>query len=528
MRVWKKNLATFLAAVLVATMVPAPQGAFAAAGDATGETPQAAAAPADGQGASDDEGKDQAQGQQDSDSSDQEALAPDQGGVTPGEGVQEPADEQSDAEDGEADLTAQDGAGVKMYRLYNPNSGEHFYTSDAGERDNVTAAGWYLEGIGWVAPATGDPVYRLYNPNAGDHHYTLDAGERDWLVSLGWRYEGVGWYSGGSYPLYRQYNPNAQAGAHNFTTDKGENDHLASVGWRAEGIGWYGVGQGGAAFANPALSTRTQSRGYGWTDWVGSGAQSGGTGQVEQLQVQASSSDLSGAAQVRSCNAGGWTGWSGDNGSTGGSGTRMEAFQVQLTGQMSYYYNVWYRAHIQNAGWLGWAKNGETAGSVGQGLRVEALQVMILPKNAGAPGSTDGHEYSPMSAMVAGYSSPTPYLIYVNRGACRTYVYTGSQGNWILQREIVCSPGKPSTPTISGVHHVGSKTYVFGHGYSCYYATQISGDYLFHSILYRQGTFAVMDGTLGRQVSHGCVRMALENAQYIYNTVPAGSTIVIV
>ena len=527
MRVWKKNLATFLAAVLVATMVPAPQGAFAAEGDPAGEAPQAAAALADGQGASGDEGKDQ----QDPDTSDQDGLVSDQDGVTPEEGAQEPADEQSDAEDGEADLTAQDDAGVKMYRLYNPNSGEHFYTGSASERDQVAAAGWWLEGIGWVAPATSNsPVYRVYNPNAGDHHYTMSASERDQLVALGWRDEGTGWYSDDAktFAVLRQYNPNAVTGAHNFTTSRSENDQLTAVGWHGEGIGWYALAEGGEAWPTPSLNTRTQSRGYGWTDWVGSGAQSGGTGQVEQLQVQASSSDLSGAAQVRSCNAGGWTGWSGDNGSTGGSGTRMEAFQVQLTSQMSYYYNVWYRAYIQNAGWLGWAKNGETAGSVGQSLRVEALQVMILPKNAGAPGSTDGHEYSPMSAMVAGYSSPTPYLIYVNRGACRTYVYTGSQGNWILQREIVCSPGKPSTPTISGVHHVGSKTYVFGHGYSCYYATQISGDYLFHSILYRQGTFAVMDGTLGRQVSHGCVRMALENAQYIYNTVPAGSTIVIV
>ena len=130
-----------------------------------------------------------------------------------------------------------------MYRLYNPNGGEHFYTASSSERDHLRKLGWRYEGIGWNAPTTGDPVYRLYNPNGGDHHYTKSKEERDGLRKLGWRYEGVGWYSdtAKSVPLYRQYNPNAKSGSHNYTTSKSENDMLVRVGWRAEGIGWYGV-----------------------------------------------------------------------------------------------------------------------------------------------------------------------------------------------------------------------------------------------------------------------------------------------
>ena len=133
---------------------------------------------------------------------------------------------------------------VNMYRLYNPNSGEHFYTANAVEKSNLVKLGWRYEGIGWKAPKISNtPVYRLYNKNAGDHHYTMSASERDYLVSIGWKYEGVGWYSDDSkaVPLYRQYNPNAKAGSHNYTTSKSENDWLVSLGWRGEGIGWYGV-----------------------------------------------------------------------------------------------------------------------------------------------------------------------------------------------------------------------------------------------------------------------------------------------
>jgi len=136
---------------------------------------------------------------------------------------------------------------VNMYRLYNWNNGEHFYTSSLPERANLIRAGWMDEGIGWVAPRTsGTPVYRLYNQYGGEHHYTTSLSERNYLISLGWNDEGIGWYSDDQrrVPLYRQYNPNAYANNHNYTTSLSENNWLVSIGWRAEGIGWYGVGAG--------------------------------------------------------------------------------------------------------------------------------------------------------------------------------------------------------------------------------------------------------------------------------------------
>ena len=135
--------------------------------------------------------------------------------------------------------------GTSMYRLYNTNSGEHFYTSSAGERDMLVSVGWTYEGIGWIAPSTSDtPVYRLYNEIGGEHHYTSSEAERDFLLSVGWNDEGIGWYSDDAHtvPLYRQYNPNAFANNHNYTTSQSENDYLVSLGWQAEGVGWYGVG----------------------------------------------------------------------------------------------------------------------------------------------------------------------------------------------------------------------------------------------------------------------------------------------
>ncbi|MDR2977804.1 MAG: C39 family peptidase [Streptococcaceae bacterium] len=135
-------------------------------------------------------------------------------------------------------------ADISMYRLYNPNSGEHFYTAIPFERDQLINSGWRDEGTGWSAPESGASVYRLYNPNAGDHFYTLSTFERDSLINSGWKDEGIGWYSGGTVALYRSYNPNAAAGAHNYTTYTFEQTSLVNQGWRDEGIAWYGTAAG--------------------------------------------------------------------------------------------------------------------------------------------------------------------------------------------------------------------------------------------------------------------------------------------
>lgn len=132
--------------------------------------------------------------------------------------------------------------------MYNRYSGEHFYTGSVTERDSLRTAGWNYEGVGWMAPEySNTPVYGLYNPNSSDHHYTTNAAERDILISYGWRDEKIGWYSSDdnrSYPVYRQYNPNARTGSHNFTLSQSEESVLIRAGWRAEGTAWYAAGPG--------------------------------------------------------------------------------------------------------------------------------------------------------------------------------------------------------------------------------------------------------------------------------------------
>lgn len=128
-----------------------------------------------------------------------------------------------------------------VYRLYNPNSGEHFYTKTTTEREMLAKLGWHDEGTSWKDHPNGIPVYRVYNPNAGDHHYTTNKAEVQLLVDHGWREEGVSFNSATkpAQPVYRLYNPNAKAGAHHYTKDANEKNQLAKQGWKEEGVSWY-------------------------------------------------------------------------------------------------------------------------------------------------------------------------------------------------------------------------------------------------------------------------------------------------
>ena len=131
---------------------------------------------------------------------------------------------------------------VNMFRMYNPNTGEHFYTGSTVERDNLIEAGWRYEGVGFTFPAnTGAPVYRLFQPSTGEHLYTMDKAEKEKLEAEGWNYEGIAFNSAYDTEAvqHRLHNPNATVGAYHFTFSEEEKQNLIDAGWEYQGIGWY-------------------------------------------------------------------------------------------------------------------------------------------------------------------------------------------------------------------------------------------------------------------------------------------------
>ena len=88
-----------------------------------------------------------------------------------------------------------------VYRFYNTQTGRHFYTMSAVERDIVIGTpGYSYEGPSWYAQeASGGiaaAVYRFYNKEKDTHFYTISAPEKDWLVqgNPSWALEGIAYY----------------------------------------------------------------------------------------------------------------------------------------------------------------------------------------------------------------------------------------------------------------------------------------------------------------------------------------------
>ena len=139
---------------------------------------------------------------------------------------------------------------IPRYRLYNPNSGFHFWTTDANEDAYLGSIGWNQEGANYqlysgeetINSETSSQYYRLYNPNSGRHFWTSNVSENSYLGSIGWNQEGINGYLflatvTNSIPLYRLYNPNS--GGHFWTVNEAEYNYLGSIGWNQEGIAGY-------------------------------------------------------------------------------------------------------------------------------------------------------------------------------------------------------------------------------------------------------------------------------------------------
>ncbi len=122
-------------------------------------------------------------------------------------------------------------------------------------------------------------------------------------------------------------------------------------------------GDGTASFAvnSNFIHYRTYVEKQGWTDYVTDGRQSGTVGESKKLESISLrlSSDIDGSVQYRTYTENeGWEDWS-ENGEINGKpdGTRrLEAIQIRLTGKAAEKYDIYYRVHCQDYGWLGWAK----------------------------------------------------------------------------------------------------------------------------------------------------------------------------
>lgn len=166
-----------------------------------------------------------------------------------------------------------------------------------------------------------------------------------------------------------------------------------------------------ACISVPELSLSADPAGLGWQAAVGNGSIAGTTGRGISLQALKASvnSDMSGGISYSAhvSNAG-WQSTVSDGAIAGLEGKqKIEAVKFSLTGSLSTYFDIWYRVHIADYGWLGWTKNGSAAGTTKLSLGVQAVQVKIVAKGSSAPGSTSNSYFEQYRYI--GHQNPSGY-----------------------------------------------------------------------------------------------------------------------
>ena len=176
----------------------------------------------------------------------------------------------------------------------------------------------------------------------------------------------------------------------------GEEAGTAGYGYRLEAIRIQLVTKGDKApeligTIKEAMKARlvgyqTHVQDYGTQAYVYDGAMAGTEGEckrMESIRMKLPSS-VNSSIQYRShVQDIGWEKNWASNGSlsgTTGQCKRLEAIQIKLSGDVAENYDVYYRVHAQDYGWLAWAKNGESSGTEGYAKRLEAIEVRLVPK----------------------------------------------------------------------------------------------------------------------------------------------------
>ena len=121
--------------------------------------------------------------------------------------------------------------------------------------------------------------------------------------------------------------------------------------------------------------------------------------------------------------------------------------------------------------------------------------------------------------------SKTEHFVWVDIDRQRVYVLKGGNGNWSIEKRIVCATGVNKTPTVRGTFEIGDRGQWF---YSerlksgAMYWVRFDGSYLFHSVAMDKDK-NITDNVLGKRRSSGCVRMSVEDAKWFYENIEAGT-----
>ena len=402
------------------------------------------------------------------------------------------------------------------------------------------ATGWVKSGGKWYwmqPEKNGAMATSTWITDQGKRYYVNASGVmvKGWAkLSDGWYYTNKsgaqqmnGWVKSGSKWYWLQGDEQGLMAANQWITDQGKQYYLTGSGamatkWVKNGSDWYYTNNSGARVMNGWI--KSGSKWY-WLQGDKEGLML--ANEMKTIEGKQYSFAADGAMRANSqVNLGNdVAGYASSSGAVSRIGVYKDGKlvltdsdgKVQTGWQKKA--GKWFYGGEGGVAHVGWLKLGKTwyyldsSAAMVTGTRTIDGKTNIFAASGKWLG-TDA-----MVTKAQGYSSGTPWLILVDRGRHTVGIFHGSKGNWNLEQKFSCVTGAPGSPTITGTFRTtGGKAMSLTTDSRARWCTQISGGYFFHTIL-------ASTSELGHNLSHGCIRLAPANAQWIYHNIKGGTTV---
>lgn len=164
----------------------------------------------------------------------------------------------------------------------------------------------------------------------------------------------------------------------------------------------------------------------------------------------------------------------------------------------------------------------------------ERGMLQILPSSsssssASAPSAPASSQAAPSAQEISMDQAVKPISVQVSLSKQKVVV-TDAKGRTI--KNFICSSGDEGSETPTGTFTISGRGTSFYNKQlkeGAYYWTRFYGDYLFHSPPFDENRNMEPEEIqkLGTPASHGCIRLSMGNAKWVYDNIPDGTKVVI-
>lgn len=173
----------------------------------------------------------------------------------------------------------------------------------------------------------------------------------------------------------------------------------------------------------------------------------------------------------------------------------------------------WYRVENSDEALCGW---------------IAAKHLQIVPAAAPVPEKMTPEDITAFANLMR-FPSGSSFFIWTDIARQQVHIFEKKDGAYHLLESFPCASGKAESPTTRGYFTItdrGPWFYAKRFDSGAKYWVRFNDTYLFHSVAMDKNE-AVIDGVLGERRSSGCVRLSVDHAQWLYENIPAGTSVFI-